>query len=125
MLLHRYELTCDGENQDVGFLVGIEDIGLTAEKEEELLQPFNDKLTIPDLPSMRNTVSFFTPSGKNKFQQYIDKIIDAYKDSIFDIICVTVDCNKELLEQVVYMDDYQICLKKSTYEQLDKMIQQL
>ena len=50
MKLYRYELYCDDEPQDVGFLVGLQDLGLSSEKEDDLMYPFDSLLEIPDFP---------------------------------------------------------------------------
>lgn len=116
LMLYRYELYCEGEDQDVGFLVGIEDLGLSCEKEISLLKPFDKALENPILPGMRNSVSFFTEEGNKKFQKAIRDVVAAYKDSIFEVKIATLHLPVSLSEQVIYQDDDQVCLSREFYK---------
>ena len=119
MVLYRYELFCEDEPQDVGFLVGIDDLGLSCEKEEYLLNLF-ENLKIPNIPNMRNTVSLFTKQGVNNFNNAINELLKAYDDSVFDIACVKINLPLEEEDSIVYQDKNQVCLKKETYEKMQK-----
>lgn len=115
MKLYRYELFCDEETQDVGFLVGVKDLGLSSEAEDSLVEPFDSMLKIPDTPEMRNSVSFFTEDGNNVFNAAIQNVISAYEDSIFDVMVTTLILEEDQYERIVYQDEYQVCLPKTLY----------
>lgn len=116
LTLYRYEIYCEGKDQDVGFLVGIEDLGLSCEKEFLLLKPFDDALANPILPGMRNSVSFFTEAGNKKFQKAIRDVVVAYEDSIFDVKLAVLRLPSSVFAQVVYQDENQVCLPREFYK---------
>ena len=117
MKLYRYELYCEEEPQDVGFLVGVQDLGLSCEAEENLLYPFDSMLDIPDSPFMCDSVSLFTESGNKRFQTDIFRVAAAYEDSIFDVMLCTLDFPGHLLDKVVYQDEDQICIPRKLYQE--------
>ena len=123
MKLYRYELYCDEEPQDVGLLVGLQDLGLSCETEEELLEPFDLRLTIPDLPGMRGSASFFTAEGHSRFQADIFRVAAAFKDSIFDIMRCCLELPESYLDSVVYRDANQVCISRELYYgELDPLV---
>ena len=65
----RFELAFDGEPQGVGFMTGLEDVGLPTHIESQLHQPFDDKLESPIIRSMTHEpVEFwFTDLGLETF----------------------------------------------------------
>lgn len=123
MKLYRYELYCEEEPQDVGFLVGVEDLGLSCEAEENLLEPFDRMLKIPDLPGMRDSVSFFTEQGNARFQTDIYRVVSAFQDSIFDIKRCRFELPDTYLNSVIYQDDDQVCIPRELYYgELDPLV---
>ena len=115
--LYRYELYCDGEYQEVGFLAGIEDIGLSIEKEERLLRPFTEKLTDPWHPQMSRSVSFFSAKGNEEFCDAIRELVSAYEGSMFEVKLVTVSLPPSMLKKAIYKDEYQVCLPMELYKE--------
>lgn len=116
MRLYRYELFCDGENQNIGFLAGLGDLGLSSEKEERLLAPFDSLLEIPDVADMRDSMSFFTELGNRRFAGPIQAVISAYgQNGLFDVVQYIADIPDTALEEAVYKDDDQVCLTKHPY----------
>lgn len=113
--IYRYELYCDEEPQDVGLLVGVQDLGLSCEKEEELLEPFDLGLTVPDLPGMRGSASFFTAEGHSRFQADIFRVVSAFQDSIFDTMCCHMELPEAFQDAVVYQDADQVCIPRELY----------
>ena len=113
--LYRYELYCDEEPQDVGLLVGVQDLGLSREKEEKLLKPFDLGLAIPDLPGMRGSASFFTAEGHLRFQADIFRVAAAFQDSIFDIMCCHMELPETYQDAVIYQDADQVCIPRELY----------
>lgn len=115
MKLFRYELYCDNAPQDVGFLAGVDELGLSAEKEAKLIEAFDSGLHIPDSPTMRGTVSFFTEEGNRRFRNHIHRLAAAYEDSMFDIKICTLDLPEELRGHIVYEDGDQVCIPSELY----------
>jgi len=115
MKLYRYELYCEGEPQNVGMLVGIQDLGLSRENSDYLYSLFDYDLKVPSTPKMRNSVSFFTVSGHNNFAEKIKEVIAAYEDSLFDIMQITLDFPDTYIREIIYEDKDQVCLPKPLY----------
>ena len=116
-MLYRYELSLDGEKQDVGFMVGISEIdGLEEGEMEELTNAFDKTLPFPTFyrscinkEKRNNTKAFFTKFGNSFFKNDINKLIGVFKErSCFDVDLILLDETKEQLN-IVYMDEYQ-CL---------------
>lgn len=114
--LCRYELFCDNEPQDVGFLVGLEDLGLSTETEDFLLAPFDTMLNVPDSPYMRDSASFFTPAGNEKFQAAIQAVCEAYSGSMFHIKVAELDFPQDYASEILYQDRDQVCIPVRLYE---------
>ncbi len=117
MRLYRYELFCDEEPQDVGFIVGLDDLGLSAEQEEHLLALFDKNLEIPNIPQ-RNTLCFFTEYGNHRFKNAIDALVDAYYGSIFDVKCCILDFPDACFDDILYQDEDQVCISCDLYRNL-------
>ena len=67
MKFYRFELAFDGTPQGVGFLQGVDDIGLSNKKFTALMDPF-DELPCPRLTDFESRVLFFfTEEGLKKF----------------------------------------------------------
>ena len=115
--LYRYELYCDEEYQEVGFLSGLEDIGLPIEKEEQLLRPFDENLVNPWHPQMSHSVSFFTRKGDETFRDAIRDLVSAYEDSMFEVKLVSVKLPAYMLDKAIYKDEFQVCLTKELYKE--------
>lgn len=114
--LYRFELFCDGEAQNIGFLAGLDELGLSCEKEEHLLAPFDSALKVPDAAGMRGSASYFTALGIQKFAGPIQAVISAYKENgLFDVVLHIADVQNRDLEAAVYTDVYQVCLTEHPY----------
>lgn len=70
MILYRYELVYEEQLQNIGFLVGLKDIGFPKEKIDKLIKPFQDYLIIPhkDIYELKGVKFYFTKKGKDKFE---------------------------------------------------------
>lgn len=78
----RFELAFDGEEQQVGFLTGLEDTGMDAEEVEELLEPFNQNMKVPPYRDWQSDSehfpgAYFTKVGYLKYKDAINRIIEA------------------------------------------------
>ena len=123
MKLYRYELYCDEEPQDVGFIVGLNDLLsgpnpiLTDMQAEMLLEPFDDELPFPH-PSRNDVVCLFTEFGQLVFCNAIDNIIKAYDGSIFTVREIVVEFPDDEKDKLPYEDNWQVCLNVKTFKRL-------
>ena len=123
MKLYRYELYCDDEPQDVGFIVGLNDLLngpepiLTDMQATMLLDPFDADLPFPH-PNRKDVVCLFTEFGKLVFCNAIDDIIKAYEGSIFNVREIVVEIPDDEKDRLSYEDDWQVCLEISLYKRL-------
>ena len=64
-MYYRWELWLEGEPAGVGFLQGLDDIGLDDEQANQLIVPFNEDLLYPpnEIFEGRWTKSWFTEQG--------------------------------------------------------------
>lgn len=110
MRFYRFELAFDGEPQDVGFLQGIDDIGLGTKTEACLLDQFAE-LACPDLASilMGEQVSFwFNQEGMETFLPAIRNVQTHILDRGWEILFAVMDVTaEELKERAVYADKHQ------------------
>ena len=115
MKLYRYELFCDEHPQDVGFIVGLNDIDISESERRDLIRPFDEDLEIPDVASGK-AICLFTEYGNARFQDAIYDVIEAYDDSIFDVKKCVLDLSEDDVENIFYQDDDQICLSYCFFE---------
>lgn len=108
MRFHRFELAFCDEPQNIGFMQGLEDVGLPIELESELHQPFDDELESPVIRSITHEqVEFwFTEAGYQKFLPHILKIAAAIAQHNDDwcLLYGTMDAD---VSTAVYSDQYQ------------------
>lgn len=111
-MLYRYELTCDGERQDVGFMTGLSELETNGRNYDHLLDAFRG-LPVPRLPPGRY-LSFFTEKGMDAFKDGIKELIDAYyDDGLFEVMECIIDTELLSADDVVYEDDFQAAVKES------------
>ena len=105
-MYYRYELYIGPERQEIGFLQGLDDTGLSKDVKEGLIAGF-DELPIPErVFKMGRTKSFFTEEGDAYFASAIEAVMDAYEeDGLFDVVCV---CVSELPGIAAYVDAWQV-----------------
>lgn len=109
----RYELSIDGQMQDVGFLVGLNDCGIPKEEIDNLLKHFNDSLNIVDLNKLElksiNAKFYFTEEGKKIFLKDIQLIIEKIESlGLFEVEKIELLLSSDD-KRIIYKDDYQ-CL---------------
>ena len=113
-MLYRYELYCDDEYQDVGFMQDMCDI-FSKDKAKELCYFFDKYLQVPKYCKFteRHTCAFFTELGIRKFQKQIQAIIKAYEEeTIFEVKCIEIN-EEEIEDAILYKDKFQIIVKGS------------
>ena len=101
--LYRFELAFEGEPQDVGFLQGLDDVGLWPELTEELYALF-DGLPIRELETEERISCWFTEAGLERFGDAIDRIIDEISGAGWQLIGASIRAN---LTDALYRDEYQ------------------
>lgn len=111
MKLTRFELFVEGEAQDIGFLVGLDDTTMSKDLKDSLVYNLDKKMTIPDISLYKkddNVVSFFKKEGLEVFKEDIDKLIEEIDyDGVFSVGRVEILVDSENL---IYEDDYQVLL---------------
>ena len=113
MELIRYELSLDGERQGVGIMQGLDDVSNDYYSNELALQPFNEKLPIPDrkyfdTANNYKVLSYFTQKGIETFEKDITKLISYIENNGFSVIKLEKDVDVNNEELVVYKDEYQV-----------------
>ena len=123
MKLYRYELYCNGEPQDVGFIVGLSRVvcnkwcELSDNQLNQLLEPFDTLLKFHRVAS-EDTVSFFTEHGRDVLYNAINNVADVYIGSEYSVHEVVIDLPDEDEYQIKYEDRYQVYLTIDLYEKL-------
>lgn len=113
-MLYRYELYCDGEYQEVGFMQDMWDI-FSDDRARGLCRYFDENLPISKYYSFeeKRTCAFFTELGIEKFKPHIKAIIKAYKEeTIYDVKRIKVD-KRDISDAILYKDKYQVIVKES------------
>lgn len=122
----RYELYFEGEPQNIGMMMGLDDIEINEDESEELLERFNKKLPlIPQIRTFDDSIThfpacYFTEKGMETFKQEIDALVEAihYKDNGWSVNVVTL--SNVLEDDIYYKDDYQAVIK-TKYRSLETM----
>ena len=99
--LFRFELAFSGEPQGVGFLQGLDDVGLLGFIRDDLYSLF-DPLPIYELDE---PVSFwFTEDGLRQYEDAINRIADEVSENGWQLIGASID---DSMENVIYKDMFQ------------------
>lgn len=103
---YRYELSLHGEKQGMGFLTGLEDVGLPLSEESMLYDPF-EELKSPSLPVDENTCYefWFTEQGNERYASAIAAVENAINPLGWDLICLTKMANSD---SAIYIDPDQV-----------------
>jgi hypothetical protein len=113
----RYELYYDGEPQDVGLMMGLDDVGMDEDEVEMLMERFNTELPlIPQIRTFQESTThfsgcFFTEKGLERFQKEIEELVQAihFKENGWSVHAV--ELTTVLDEDIYYQDDYQAVIK--------------
>ena len=99
--LFRFELAFSGEPQGVGFLQGLDDVGLLGFIRDDLYSLF-DTLPIYELDE---PVSFWlTEDGLRQYEDAINRIADEVSENGWQLIGASID---DSMENVIYKDMFQ------------------
>ena len=90
MKLYRFELAFMGEMQNVGFLHGLNDIGLDAETERQMLAPF-DKLPRKFLGNSANVSFWFTVDGLHRYLPAIQMLEKEIEPDGWNLLYATME----------------------------------
>ena len=107
----RYELYLGFEPQDVGFIFGLNELGLSDAVQDELLDDFNKHLTVPykyisEEQIKQRPLAYFTSAGLVRFKKSINKILRTYKKiGFFEIEKVETSLSDKT---IIYQDEYQV-----------------
>ena len=103
----RFELTVDGEDMHVGFIVGLDDTGLPEHEKSRLASLFDDMPMPPAHAMQGGALSWFTETGLERFAGAIAEMQRAYDDDgLFEVVAVRSD--DALIGHVSYRDEYQV-----------------
>ena len=107
MKFYRFELAFSGEPQDVGFLQGLDDVGLDDAERQALYQPFNEYLKSREVETDdgSDVVCFFTEAGVSRFKRDIDNIIQAIAPMGWSLLGTVME--EADYEFACYHDEYQ------------------
>lgn len=120
----RYELCFEGEPQNIGFMMGLDDIGIDEDEIETLLEPFEAGLSlIPGMHAFERNAShfpgcYFTERGLSTFQAHINCIIEAIIEKNNDWSVNTVVLENPLINAIYFEDDFQAVIKTFYQEEL-------
>jgi hypothetical protein len=105
----RYELYLDGEPQEVGFIVGLNELDLDRETQLELIAELDRDLPYPHIPVecwKNHPLSYFTQYGTEFFAKVIQRLLNKYADDgFFDVVKIETDLSDKT---IVYEDEYQV-----------------
>lgn len=102
--LFRFELSFFGEPQGVGFLQGLDDVGLRGAIRDDLYALF-DSLPIHELDQPGGVSFWFTEEGIRKYEEAIKRVADAISGKGWELIGASINDN---LENAVYKDRFQV-----------------
>lgn len=107
--LTRFELFVEDEAQNIGFLVGLDDTGISEDLKDDLLYNLDKNMIIPDdnlYKKNKNVLSFFKDKGLEIFRSDIDKIVhEIDSEGLFSVGKVELSLSED---SVLYQDEYQV-----------------
>ena len=105
----RFELYLEGEPQEVGFIVGLNELDLDLDVQDFLLEDFNENLPIPHISEeywKQTPLAYFTQKGLERFQQSIQQLLGVYQSyNFFDVVRLETSLADKT---IVYEDEYQV-----------------
>ena len=114
MQFYRFELAFCGEPQGVGFIQGLEDIGLPIKKYGQLYDPF-ETLPCPEICDPNGPILFFfTKAGLQKYAPAIDAIGQTIRPKDWDLLGMVLE--EGSFEHALYHDDFQAAWSRSYLE---------
>lgn len=120
----RFEMTFDGEAQEVGFLMGLYEMEMDEDEIEELMTPFNKSLATPPYHKWQSTddyyhAAYFTSQGYSRFKEDIERIIEAvrYKNNGWKVEIIHSYFFPE--EYLIYEDEDQAIIRTYYVDSLE------
>lgn len=113
MKLTRFELSFDGELQDVGMFQGLPDVGLRCDKYDRLLGLFEDlkspflDFKVFDHQDFEAVSFWFTPLGLKRFQKEINQVQQTIRLKGWDLVRAEID---DQYVDPIYKDEYQMAV---------------
>lgn len=105
----RYELYLDGEPQNVGFIVGLQELDLDEDIVYNLIEDFDTYLPFPHIDKKywkQTPLAYFTEKGLEQFHIAIQRLLDIYETSnFFDVVKLESTLSDKT---IVYEDEYQV-----------------
>ena len=112
----RFEMAFEQEEMQVGFMTGLDDIGMDEEEVEELLAPFNLALALPPYHKWERNGdhypgAYFTRAGYLRFKEAIDRIMSAvkYRNNGWEVF--EVPSHGFPKDDLYYEDEFQVVVK--------------
>ena len=99
--LFRFELAFSGEPQGVGFLQGLDDVGLLGFIRDDLYSLFD---TLPIYELDEPVSLWFTEDGLRQYEDAINRIADEVSENGWQLIGASID---DSMENVIYKDMFQ------------------
>lgn len=105
----RYELYLDGEPQEVGFIVGLNELDLDLDVQDFIMEDFNDNLPFPKISDedWKNTpLAYFTEKGLERFKVSIQRLLELYENyNFFEVVKLESTLSDKT---IIYEDAYQV-----------------
>lgn len=124
--LTRFELFIEDEAQNIGFLVGLDDTGISEDLKDDLLYNLDKNMIIPDeniYKENKNTLSFFKDKGLEVFRSDIDKIVyEIDYEGLFSIGKVELSLSED---SVLYQDEYQVLTSIPSIKELSYSVKDI
>ena len=105
----RYELYLDGEPQEVGFIVGLNELDLDLDVQDFVMEDFNENLPFPKISDddwSHTPLAYFTEKGLERFRKSIQQLLDIYENyGFFDVVKLESSLSDKT---IIYEDAYQV-----------------
>ena len=105
----RFELYLDGEPQEVGFIVGLNELDLDYEIQDFIMEDFNENLPFPEISEEQwkhTPLAYFTEKGLERFKKSIQQLLDVYETyNFFDVVKLETSLSDKT---IIYEDAYQV-----------------
>ena len=102
--LYRFELSFDGIPQNVGFLQGLDDVGLQTRTLSKLTRAFD---TLPVVTLQPPCEFWFTEQGMKRFTADIGAVIRAIKSRGWGLQLGIMEAKEAVLKRSLYRDKWQ------------------
>ena len=105
----RYELYLDGEPQEVGFIVGLNELDLDDDILDSTMEDFNENLPFPKISDEQwhhTPLAYFTEKGVERFKVSIQRLLELYENyNFFEVVKLESTLSDKT---IIYEDAYQV-----------------